>query len=130
YESGVEISNHGANPEAILTITRNDGRIIYEINGVVVRDTRNTSSPVFLTAGMYIGGDSVEDAELLGIASAVGSFPAMVGYAGDAEAEQAVGAFLPMTGESGSYNFGGATGTFLPLIGVAADAGGYALSSG
>ena len=129
-ESGVEVASLGAHPGALLKITRNSGRIIYDIDGTVVRDRENTTLPVFLKAALYLGGDSVEDAELLTIQSAYGSFPAMVGYAGETAASQAIGFMLPMSGASGFYDLGEAYGSFPPMTGISADASGYAIASG
>lgn len=129
-EAGKEIADLGAWPNASLKLTRLNGRILYDINGVVVRDRPNTPAPLYLTAALYVGGDTVEDAELSGIAAAYGSFPAMNGIAGNVTLSQAVGSFSPMTGESGSYATGSASGSFVPMYGAVADASGYAFSSG
>lgn len=129
-ESGQVIGDFGAHPNATLKITRLNGQILYDIDGSVVRTRRNDPAPLFLSASLYTGGDSVDDAELLGVAATLGSFLPMAGHAGDALPSQAVGSLPAMTGESGSYAFGGATGSFHPMTGVAADASGYATASG
>lgn len=129
-ESGKEIADLGPYPNADLKVSRSNGRIIYDINGTIVRDRPNTDAPLYLSAALYVGGDTVEDAELTAISMAYGGFPAMQGLAGNVAVNQAVGAFLPMAGESASYPTGSASGSFRAMYGAAADASGYAFSSG
>lgn len=129
-ESGQQVASLGAFPGSTLRISRFNGRIIYDIDGAVVRDRPNDPAPLFLSAALYTGGDTVDDAQLLPVNAASGAFVPLVGYAGDALPSQAIGYFPVMTGTAGSYASGGAIGSFLPMVGVAADASGYAVASG
>lgn len=129
-ESGQQTSTVGANPDAELIVARSSGQIVYMVGGQVVRVRPNNSEPMYLSAALYTGGDTVEDAELIDFASAVGEMTPLVGYAGDALINQAVGSLMPMTGRAGSYTTGSASGSFLPMQGAAADASGYAFASG
>lgn len=129
-ENGVKGTSFGANPNAELRIARSSGRILYSIGGQVVRVRENSPDPMYLTAALYIGNDSVEDAALEGYAAAFGEMRPMAGYAGDALYNYAIGVSQVMTGSAGSYATGSAVGSFQKMTGVAADASGYATSSG
>jgi fermentation-respiration switch protein FrsA (DUF1100 family) len=127
-ELGVEVANLGAHPNALLRVTRSGGRILYDIDGTLVRERANSDAPVYLTAGLYIGGDTVEDAELVDTATVSLTFEPLLVYAGEDEAEQIIFSFEPLEIEAISYPTGSIDLVFEPLEVVAADAGGYSFA--
>lgn len=134
WENEALVADLGFVPNAMLSITRARGRIVYRVNDGVVRDVPNFQEPAYLSSVLYMGGDTVDDAQLVTVISIEGQSAPMVGYAGDEEINQASGFFLPMIGYAETISItpitGEASGSFLPMVGGAADAGGYSFASG
>lgn len=130
YESGSEISYHGAQPDADLKIERSGGNIIYSIDGTVVRTTPNSSVPMYLGAALYSGGDTVYDGLLTNYAQGSGVMQPLNGYGGDDGYAFGIGVMLPMNGSGSAYRRAQGIGVMEPLAGYGSDSSGYAIGIG
>jgi hypothetical protein len=134
YERGVEVANLGSNADATLSIERRTGRVIYKVDGSVVRETTNTSGPLMLSAALYSGGDSVDDAEYEDLNDGVGSgsFSALQAFGNEAGVAYAIGAgsLQALTSAALADATGVGSGSFGVLQAFASDASGYAIGVG
>lgn len=131
YENGEEVDNLGSQPNALLTLRRRLGQIIYLVNNVEVRTTPNESVPLVLSAAMFSGGDTVSFAEMVPEAGAIGEgvMRPMVGIGGTVPYAFGEGEMLPMTGSGSSGGRGTGAGTMAPMIGLGGQ-GQYATGQG
>lgn len=127
-ESGVQVLDLGAQPNALLSIRRTMGNIEYRVAGTLVRTRPNTSDPLILSAAFFSGGDTIVDADMLtweeGIAS--GSLQPLQGYGGDVAYAIGEGAMLPMESSGLAWGHGSGAGVMRKLEAYAADETGYA----
>lgn len=101
YEAGVQVEYIGGYVGTdVFKIQRAGSNINYLINSTLVHQSAARPDPMFLTASLYSGGDSVEAADFVGETRFVGSMLAADGHWGDTAytAMVASGSFLPMTG--------------------------------
>lgn len=132
YEDGQEVQDLGAYPNARLALRRRLGQIVYLIDGVEVRTSPNTSVPLVLTAALYSGGDSVDDADYKAEAGGTGTgvMAPLQAISGTQPYAFGEGVMAPMTSGAASANRGSGTASFLAMIGLAGDAGGYSAAAG
>lgn len=103
-EQGQIAANFGTYPDgATFRLTRSDGRIKYFIDGVEVRDVPNDSSPMFLDAALYSGGDFIYDPELEGGGESHAALRALTGFSGEGVSASSAGELVPLTGAAGVF---------------------------
>lgn len=103
-EQGQIVANFGAyNDGATFRITRSGGRIRYFIDNAEVRNVPNDSSPLFLDAALYSGGDFIYDPELGGGGESHTALRALAGFSGKGAHASSTGELTPLTGASGEF---------------------------
>lgn len=133
-ERGIEVENLGAAVgNQVLSIERTQGQIVYRVSDSEVRTVPNGNLPLFLSAALYSGGDSVLNASLVdfeaeGSGAIVLAAPDALG-ADDVGYAQGVAVLAPP--EASGYDIPSATGaiSLAPPEAIGSDAAGYAQGS-
>lgn len=102
-EYGEIVDSPGAFDEGSqFKIQRYNGTITYFINGEQVRETPNSSEPMFFDVALYSGGDYIDDPDISGLTGSNGLLAPLASFSGNHTVCSARISFRALTSDSGT----------------------------